>query len=267
MTRMLTISPLLALGACGLFGGGDDDTMTGDTGPECVDGPALNDGVPVAGGASGAVGAAGLHVFVSGQFRYDAATDLPGSYELPDEPDAFLLSGVLLEIVPAMDPPDSSQNGCLMILPITEDNSTATSGVAATDVWGAEVRVAVADIVTNCGDPAYQTITDYAGGLQNLVANFANVMQVGIGEPSQEAIDTLVAVEGQSAEDFALGGNVQLGPDFPITEVLALATETDECGVVGEDRQLASDVLDGVEDSIFRMFPASDLIAFTITPG
>lgn len=266
MTRALFTPFLLsvALVACGA-----DDGPTGDTGPTCVVNDTVN-AVPAAGAPSGPVSELGLHIFPSAQIRYDPSTNLPGSLDLEDGEDISLLQGVRLDIVPAQDPPDGNQPGCIMILPVTEGNSVATSGVLSNDVWGADVTILASDIVTNCGDPAYASITNYAGGVQNLVNAQAEVMSIGIGEPSQDAIDVITAREGASSEQFALGGTVQLGPDSPQSELLVTHIATDACGVIpdGADRELADTALQGgLSNGVYLFETAIDIVVQTFTAG
>ncbi|MEM6927264.1 MAG: hypothetical protein AAF602_10060 [Myxococcota bacterium] len=258
----MTLSSLLLTG-CFIFGGGNDDE-SGDTGAavDCEVNEDIN-GAPAAGTPSGAV-ADGLNVFISAQFRLDDNGEV-GSLDDVDA-DGNLLSGVLLQVVPAADPPNTNQGGCTIIIPITPDTTTVDADPAS-GVWSAQVAAFRSDIDSNCADPAYSTIQQYAGG--DVAGTFDEIVTLTLGDPSTAATDFLTSIEGAAIQNFALGGSIQLGPNSPMSDMAVLADSTDECGVLDDDseRIRANRVLNnGPVNGVYRYFGLAPLI-LTFTPA
>lgn len=249
----------LLLTGC-IFGNNDD--ATGDTAViECDVNPDVNPALGP-GPASGPVSAAGLDIFVDAQWRYDAANNTVGSLDDPNSDSE--LQGILITVVPAVEPANASEPGCNVIVPITPQNTTVTSGAG----FGLEVTALLSDLQSNCADPAYATIQQYVGGDPTTL--FANIIQLTLAQPTPEAVDAITSVEGQSAEQFVMGGTIQLRDDFPMTDTAVLAETTDECGVFDDTSQRveASEVLPNgpTGDMVFRYFGVA-FVELTITPA
>jgi len=254
------VSLSLLFTGCSLFGGGDDSgLMMG--GPQCEVNDEIN-GAPGAGPASAPITADGLHIFINGAFRIDDAGNV-GSLDF-ESIDGNTLQGLRLDIVPWADPPNIAQNGCTVIIPITPDNTTTVQSQGS-EVWRAELRARPRDMFTNCTDPAYATIQQYAG---DLVVALADTAVLTIGPQTPDATDFIASMRGEYIRDYVLGGTVQLRSDFPMSEMAVLVRTTDECGVVTSDSEdvLAADVLSNNGPVAgFYEYVGFGLVQFTVT--
>ncbi len=250
----MILAPVLLTG-CFIFGGNDDDTA--DTGAiDCEVNEDINGRVP-AGTPSGPV-TDGLNVFVDAQFRLDDN----GQVASFDDVDATgnLLSGIRLYVVPGAEVPNINQGGCTIIIPIRPDTTTVDADPSS-GVWSAEVAAFLSDIDSNCTDPAYATIAEYAGG--DVATTFDDIVTISLDAPSQNAVDVLTALEGAAIENFALGGAIQLRSDFPESDMAVLGESTDECGLLDEnsERIRANRVINnGPVNGVYRYFGVVPLI-------
>lgn len=265
MFRALTkTSPLVLLTACGLFGG-KDDVSTGDTAPACVVNEDIN-GVVGAGTPSESIGAQGLLLSVSAQIRIDGAGEV-GSLDIVDAP-SNVLQGIRIDVLPARDPIDLGLGGCTIVVPVTADN-TSVLNAQGSDIWRAEVRALLADLDSNCSDPAYATIQEYAGG--DVATFFASNIQITIGQPLTGPTDYLAAAQGDSIRDYVLGGTIQLNAQFNPIEMAVLVDTVDSCGVYDPDDTeslLADDVLaSGPANGAYFFVNGPLFSTVTITPG